>query len=370
MGAQLGLHRQTPSGERLTTPTAQRSPTDRISMEEVARRAGVAPSSVSRVLSGHPNVSEVMRNRVLDAVAALGYQPDLIAKSLRSGATMTVGFVVGNISNPLLSEIALGAETKLQDAGYSMLLTNSMIDVSTDAKNIRLLAQRRVDGMLVSMTDEESDETRDALSRAGVPLVLVDREVRGVNGAVISSVLARHEDGITAAVEHLVSLGHRRIALVNGPTTVRPSRARGAALRRVARRFGITAIVRSGQFTAEHGHLAALALLTGDDPPSAIIAGSNQILVGVLKAMREAKVRIPDDVSLVTCDDVPLAQFLDPPLATIQRDHFEIGAMAAELLLELLGGGTPRVTEVTTTYRKAASVGPPKRTSDVGHGAS
>src|SRR5580698_9918271 len=104
----------------------------RISMKEVAQRAGVAPSSISRVLSGHPNVSDVMRNRVTDAVAALGYEPDHLAQSLRRGATMTVGFVVGDISNPVLSENALGAETRLREAGYSMLLVNSMTDPQLD----------------------------------------------------------------------------------------------------------------------------------------------------------------------------------------------------------------------------------------------
>lgn len=333
----------------------KRPSVSRISMQEVAQRAGVAASSVSRVLSGHPNVSEVMRNRVLDAVAALGYEPDLVAQSLRRGATMTVGFVVGNISNPLLSEIALGAETRLREAGYSMLLVNSMNKPELDAEHIRLLAQRRVDGLLLSLASEDSPGTLDAVSRAELPVVLVDREM-SVRGS-ISAVLAEHETGVEAAVRELASCGHRRIALVNGPPDLRPARVRANTLRRVARQLGITSVVRSGGFTTEHGEAATESLLAMPEPPTAIVAGSNQILVGVLRALHHANRRIPEDVSLVTCDEVPLAEFLVPPVATILRDHYEMGVIAASLLLELLSGAPARTQIVPTTFKSSASVG-------------
>lgn len=325
-------------------------------MQEVAKRAGVAPSSVSRVLSGHPNVSAVMRNRVIDAVAALGYEPDLLAQSLRRGASMTVGFVVANISNPLISEIALGAETCLRASGYSMLLTNSMNNPALDAEHVRLLAQRRVDGLLLSISSEEYLGTMEAVNRSGIPVVLVDRELNVERS--LSAVFAEHDIGIAAAVRHLASLGHKKIALVNGPSDLRPARHRAATLRKVSRQLGIGAIVRSGEFTTEHGERATVALLGDKEPPTAIVAGSNQILVGVLRAIRQYRLRIPDDISLVTCDAVPLAEFLIPPLATIVRDHHQMGVVAAELLLETLSGSGPRVQTVTTTYQPTPSVGP------------
>jgi LacI family transcriptional regulator len=323
-------------------------------MQEVAKRAGVAPSSVSRVLSGHPNVSAVMRNRVIDAVSALGYEPDLLAQSLRRGASMTIGFVVANISNPLISEIALGAETCLQAAGYSMLLTNSMNSPALDAEHIRLLTQRRVDGLLLSISSEDSQVTIDAVNKSGVPVVLVDRELNV--DRPVSAVIAEHDTGIAEAVSHLASLGHTRIALVNGPSDVRPARDRAATLRRVSRQLGIIAIVRSGEFTTEHGEQATDSLLSQTSPPTAIVAGSNQILVGVLRQIRKHHVRIPDDLSLVTCDEVPLVEFLVPPLATIERDHHQMGVFAAELLLESLSGSRPRIQRVPTTYIPTASV--------------
>ena len=335
----------------------------RVGIQQVAERAGVAPSSVSRVLSGHPNVSAVMRNRVVDAVAALGYEPDLLAQSLRRGATMTVGFVVGNIANPLLAEVALGAETGLRAAGYSMLLANSMDDPELDCAHVRLFARRRVDGLLLSVSDESSIATAEALDKASFPLVHVDRELR-LAGAV-SAVLADHSAGIADAARHLAALGHRGIALVNGPPTVRPARERAATLRRVCRQLGLGCTVRSGPFTTGHGERATAALLAGPGAPTAIIAGGNQILVGVLRALRSARCQVPRDVSLITCDEVPLSEFLVPPLATIERNPYDMGAVAAKLMLELLGGDAPRTETVATSFRPTSSCGPPSRSAPV-----
>lgn len=329
----------------------------RVSIREVAERAGVALSSVSRVLSGHPDVSTVMRNRVLDAVAALGYEPNLLAQSLRRGQTRTVGFVVGDISNPLLAQIALGAETSLRAAGYSMLLTNSMNRPELDVAHTSLLHQRRVDGLLLSLADETAPATLEALGRAAVPMVMVDRDVPRTVPA--SAVVSDHDTGITAAAGHLIGLGHRVLGLVNGYPNVRPSRERARALRRACRRHGVRAVVRGGAFNADRGAQATHELLALPDPPTAIIAGGNQILAGVLAALRDQQAAVPARVSLVTCDDVPLAELLDPPVATISRDVGEMGRVAAELLLELLHGRPPRRVVQPAGFHPTASCAPP-----------
>lgn len=313
-------------------------------------------SSVSRVLSGHPDVSVVMRHRVLDAVDALGYEPDLLAQSLRTGATMSVGFVVSDIGNPLIAQIVLGAETRLRDSGYSTLLTNSHNDPALDVEHLRLLQQRRVDGLLLSLTDETDPDVNAAFGRLGVPSVLLDRQLAGLETA---GVLTDHAAGITAAVEHLAELGHKRIGLVNGNKNVRPSRERSLAIRRYARVHDLTCAVRSAAFTPEHGAQATIDLLTGKDAPTALIAGGNQILVGVLRALAELGRSVPDDVSLVACDEVPLAEFLSPSIATISRDPKEIGRVGAELLLEQLAGGPIRHQTLPTGFRATNSCAPP-----------
>lgn len=331
---------------------------DRAGMRQVAARAGVAMSSVSRVLSGHPDVSTPMRDKVLSVVADLGYEPNMLAQMLRRGATQTIGFVVGDISNPLLAQITLGAEVALRAAGYALLLTNSGHEANLDANHIRLLQQRRADGLLLSVSDETSSETLDALRRATTPYVLIDRDLSLDEPA--SAVLSDHAAGISQAVEHLVRLGHRRLALVAGSAHVRPTRERIMALEdAVEAHPGVICQVRSGAFTETHGAAATRELLAGRRPPTAIIAGGNQILVGVLGELSAAGLSIPRDISLVTCDEVPLAKFFTPALATIGRDPYEMGVEAANLLLERLGGADARTITLPTTFAAAASCGRP-----------
>jgi LacI family transcriptional regulator len=190
-------------------------------MREVADRAQVAMSSVSRVLSEHPDVSPAMRERVLAAVDALGYRPDLLAQGLRRGATHSIGFVVGDISNPMLAQTVKGAEGRLREEGYSVLLSNSEGDPKLDAEYVRVFSQRRVDGLMLSLASETEAATLEALYEVETPCVLLDREVAGLEGA--STVLADHRSGMRAAIGHLLDLGHRRIGLIAGPE-MRPTR--------------------------------------------------------------------------------------------------------------------------------------------------
>lgn len=327
-------------------------------MKEVADRAGVAISSVSRVLSGHQDVSAVMRNRVLDAVAALGYEPDVLAKSMRTGQTMTVGFIVSDISNPLISEIALGAETILREAGYSMIVVNSMNEPAVELEHISLMNRRRTDGMLLSLADESHPTLAGALERLSVPVVLVDRHMKGFDP--IHMVHSDHRTGMEQALDQLLELGHRSITLINGSMAVRPSRERANAVRRFARAHPeVQCGIRSGTFAGEFAYGAALDLLGGDSPPTAIIAGSNQILVGVLRAIRELSLEVPRDVSLITCDDSPLAEFMTPPLDTIKRDPKQLGSAAARALVTLLHNETASPVLLPTHFEKRASSAPP-----------
>ena len=294
-----------------------------------------------------------MRNRVLDAVAALGYEPDLLAQSLRRGATMTVGFVVGNIANPLFASIALGAELRLRNAGYTMLLANSIDDPSLDTTHIRLFAQRRVDGLMLSITDESDPEMRRALVRANRPTVLVDRDVPELHA---SAVLTDNADGIERATAALIALGHRRIALVNGNPQVRPaheprqwfaarlSASDGRLGARPARRFHDRAWRAGDAGLAGRGS-------TPDGDHRRLEPDPGRCAT----ALRRAGRSVPGDVSVVTCDEVLLLDFVQPPLATISRNPQEMGDVAAELLLELIAGGEARTVVLPTEFTPRAT---------------
>jgi LacI family transcriptional regulator len=331
----------------------------RVGMRDVAERAGVAISSVSRVLSGNPDVSPVMRNRVEDAVAALGYERDLIAQSMRSGQTLSIGFVAIDVANPIIAANSAGAVSELRKSGYSLLMSNSRGDPALDAEHIRHFELRRVDGLVLSLADERYPRTLEVLRKFDGPIVLIDRSLPADIPA--GAVVHNHAEGMVPAAEHVLALGHRRLALINGAPNVRPSRERASSVRRALKGYpGATLVVRAGAYSSEHGYAATIAIFQESPQPTAVIVGGNQILQGVMQALRDLKLRIPDDVSLVTLDRVPLAEFLEPPLAHVTRDPIEVGRQAAVLLLEQIHGAAPRTVTLPTEFVPAGSVAPPR----------
>ena len=332
----------------------------RPSMREVADRAGVAISSVSRTLSGHPDVSETMRRRVRAAVDELAYKPDLLAQGLRSRASRSIGFVAGDISNPLFAQIVSGAEVTLRQAGYSMLLTNSLVEPALDHQNVELLQQRRADGLIVLLVSESHQPTIESLAELTVPLVVVERDLPAEVRS--SRVLSDHQSGMSEAIEHLLELGHRRIALVGGQA-VRPTRQRREAVERGFRRHGLSLdqlIIREGMFSVQHGAAATRELLDLDPPPTALIAGSNQIMIGALQVIRERGIELGRELSFVGCDDVAIATLFKPRLSVVDRDRVAIGRVAAQMVLgHVQDPDTPaREVMLPTTYIRRESCGP------------
>jgi LacI family transcriptional regulator len=330
-------------------------------MREVADAAGVAMSSVSRVLSGHPDVSEAMRSRVMTAVDGLGYTPDILAQSLRRRATLSIGFVVGDISNPLIASIVKGAEAELRRGRYSMLLANSEGDPERDAEHIRLFEQRRVDGLMLSVASEDHPAMLAALAETETPRVLVDRVLAGDRRA--SSVLSDHRSGMRDAAAHLLDLGHRRIGIVLG-RNVRPARERLRGLADAYAERGLpgTWSVSEGILSPSHGRDATRRLLDEADPPTAIVTGGNQLLAGALLELRDRGLRVGADVSVVSCDTISTTELHQPPIAVVRRDTAALGARSAELLLRLLdGSGGPESLTLPTEFVARASCAPPPR---------
>jgi LacI family transcriptional regulator len=329
-------------------------------MREVADVAGVAMSSVSRVLSGHPDVSEGMRRRVMAAVETLGYTPDMLAQSLRRRATLSIGFVAGDISNPLMASIVKGAERELRRRQYSMLLMNSEGDADRDAEHIRLFEQRRVDGLMLSLAREDHASTLAALAGTDTPRVLVDRHLPA--GANASGVLSDHRSGMRAAVGHLLDLGHRRIGLILG-RPVRPARERLSGLEDAYSERGLpgTFTVSEGVLSPEHGRDATRRLLDVEEPPTAIITGGNQLLAGTLEELRDRSLLVGADISIVSCDTISTTELHQPPIAVVRRDTVELGRRAAELLLRRLeGAAAPETVTLPTEFVARASCAPPR----------
>lgn len=339
-----------------------RMPQMRPGLKDVAERAGVGVSSVSRVLSGHPDVSVKMRDRVMAAVDAIGYRPDIFARGLRGGPTMSVGLVIGDISNPLLSEISLGAERELRRAGYSLLFVNSMNDPELEAQNILLFRDRYVDGLLLSLSAEDDAGVLAALQTIEAPLVLIDREVDDPGDQLRpSAVLCDHRGGMRAAISHLLDLGHRRIGcILGGHARFARMRRQGVEEAYAERGLPPTYGIVQGPLDAEHGQAATSRLLDMREQPTALVVGGNQLLKGCLRELRLRRLVVGTDLSLVSCDETDLTEMHDPPIAVVRRDTHQLGETAARLLLRRIREPEdgPVTTVHPTQFVPRASVAP------------
>lgn len=313
-------------------------------------------STVSRVLNDYPFVSAATRERVTDAMQALDYRPDMAARSMRTGTTRAVGFVVSDITNPVFAAVAKGADAVLHPYGYSLVLANSGGDPEHEAELVAALRQRRVDGLIAAVADERSPRLAERLAR--VPAcVLFDREVPG---SAADAVCSDHAAGMRQALGHLAALGHARVGMVAGLEGQLGSRARVAAYRRLAPELGLDddrRLVVTGRLSRETGYAAVRELVGLREPPTALIAGNNQLTVGALEALRELGARVPTDLSLVACDDIDLTRMHDPPLDVIDRDPEQHGRATAELLLRRLEEPTapPRRVLLPTSFIQRAS---------------
>jgi LacI family transcriptional regulator len=334
-------------------------------IKEVAESAGVSVSTVSRVLNDYPFVADETRERVLGVMRELEYRPDVAARSMRTGTSRAVGFVVSDISNPLFATIAKGVDAVLTDHDYSLVLANSQNQPRREADLLSALRQRRVEGLIAAVADERARGLADRLEAFAT--VLFDREVPG---SLADAVCSDHEAGIASALEHLAGLGHSRVALVAGSQRQLGSRARVLAFRKHARRLGLDGdrqLVRRVEPTRENGNAAAREFLALTDPPTATLVAHNQITVGVIEALHDLGVELPDELSLIACDDVDVTRLHTPPIDVVKRDLLALGRAAARLLLDRLSdrGAPPRMVVLPTELVIRASTAAPRVLQEV-----
>lgn len=333
------------------------------SIKDVADLAGVAVSSVSRVLADHPDVSSAMRERVLAAVSDTGYRPNSLARGLRSGRSMSIGFVAGDISNPLIAEIALAAERRFSGDEYTVVIANSQGDALREVANIEMFHQRHVDGLLLSTSNENNADLRAAVRSFPKPIVLLDRDIEGLE---LPAARFDHARGFSQAVHHLASLGHRRLALIAGTEGIRPTRERVDAIRRACHELKLPPPgVRFGSFDQAAGAAAVHDLFRNGEPPTALICGGNQLLPGVIEAIRSLGLEVPRDISLVTTDNSDLARLHQPPIAAVVRDAAALGDAAAALLLSEIAGEPAATIELATDFQATASCSAPRSPDDL-----
>ncbi|MBI6923917.1 MULTISPECIES: LacI family DNA-binding transcriptional regulator [Pseudomonas] len=300
-------------------------------IKDVAALAGISYTTVSHVLNKTRPVSEPVRLKVEAAIRELDYVPSAVARSLKARSTATIGLLVPNSVNPYFAELARGIEDACERNGYCVILCNSDDDPQKQRNYLRVLLEKRIDGLVVGSVGQ-NDDLLQSLAGVRTPMVIVDRELEGVDADLVR---IDHELGAYLATRHLLELGHRDIAYIGGPAETGVTQMRLGGFRRALAEAGVTVAaerVRHCDFTSPGGHAAATDLLAGTRP-TAIFAGNDMIGFGVLRAAAERHIDVPGALSVIGFDDIELSRYVYPPLTTVGQSIRELGESAAALLL-------------------------------------
>jgi len=319
----------------------------RVTLAEVAQLAGVHPGTASRALNDKTEgqVNPATIKKVRRAAKQLGYTPNTVARGLRTSMSMTIGVIIPDLTNPIFPPIVRGIDSYLVPRGYSAFVVNTDGSDSTERTLFTSLMERQVDGFIVATGHSDHRLIAEAHSH-GVHAVMVNRDADGVPYAAVTG---DDSQGIMAAVEHLVQLGHRKILHLAGPSGFSTSRIRLDAFVAACKQHHVTSeVVDSSGYTIDAGQTAMDAFL--DHTPNAataVVAGNDLLALGAYHSLRSHGLRCPADFSVVGFNDMQFANDFQPPLTTVRAPHFEMGVEAARLLLSEIASGTTNAIRVT-----------------------
>jgi len=310
-------------------------------MRDVAAAAGASVTSVSRVLNNSGYASAALRDRVTRAAESTGYIPNFAARYLRTGRSNAVGFMLSNIANPFLATLFAETEKRMRDAGYSLLVASTYDQPEKEEELLTLFENRGLEGVFAAPSLEGLPHARDPYARCKLPLVIHDRDI-AFDADLVS---LDHRTGVRQAVEYLVRLGHRRIAMFGPSETIRPGREKllgyrdGLAAHGLQFDPSLVCMLRSAVDSSE-GQMAEMLQLS--DPPTALVGLGTRLLSGALHAARRAGLEIPRDLSIIGIGTMDGFAFMYPPMTTLRFNTAQAAASMASLMLERLAGTAPR----------------------------
>jgi len=317
-----------------------------VTIKDVARLSGVSAMTVSRVINGGERVSPETRQRVEQAIGELGYVPSRLARGLIRQKTGTLALIVPDVSNPFFTLIVRGAEDAARRAGYRMILCDTRADLVIEREVIEEMIAHRVEGIAIAPVSDRSRSHLQRLAKFGVQFVLLDRTIPHVDADVV---VGDNEGGSRRLVEHLISLGHRRIGFIVESEDVSTARDRHIGYERALNGAGVAVdpalIVRSTVDPAG-GFDGMRRLLALDDPPTAVFTVNNLVALGAIEAVRANGLEVPDDIALVCFDDIEYASRLYPFLTVMAQPAETIGTLGTQLLLERIEGRAPQQKRV------------------------
>ncbi|MEO6923093.1 MAG: LacI family DNA-binding transcriptional regulator [Bryocella sp.] len=329
-------------------------------LKDISKEAGVDVATVSRALNGSYGVHKETRERIFAVAKRLNYRVNLMARELAMGKSHTLGLLVPDIGNPFVTEVIRGVEDAAYAAGYHILLCSSYLDPKREVQYMRSLLDKRVEGILMHSVQTLSDEESRELVATGIPVVLLSRPP---SASTFSGVCVNHFEGGALAGEHLVELGHQNLAFLSGPRDHGNFSQQGKGFIKAAAERSVTII--NGPPSFEGGYQMANKLLVEHPEVTAIFAANDVVAFGVARAVFEAGLSIPEDISLIGFNNVELADIVRPPLTTIHQPKYEMGQAAVEILLSLAKNnhlGVPEQREFGVRLVKRASTDvPPKK---------
>lgn len=316
-----------------------------VTMRDVAELAGVSKQTVSAVLNGKPGITAETQARIRQAVATLGYQLDNVASSLRTGRTRIIALVVSDISSPFIGRLAVAVEDYASAAGYSLVLHNTHDDIVRESSYFTVAVERKVEGVIFISTADHSPGL-ELLQARGIPAVAIDRIPDPYSGPAV--MLDNVKTGRLAA-EHLLELGHRHLAHISGPPTVRMARDRWLGFQQA-----VTAqpdlpnpqIETASGWDYADGYQAMQRLLASGHPLTALFAAGDALAIGAMCAIQSAGLAVPQQISVVGVDDIDSAAYQNPPLTTVRQSMTELAQLSVQLLFDLLAGKEPMPTTI------------------------
>jgi len=302
-------------------------------IKDVAKHVGVSTATVSHVINKTRFVSDEIKERVLQAIRDLNYQPNAIARSLVKRKTHTIGIIISDILNPFYTAIVRGIEDVTYKSGYSVMLCNTDENVEKEILYIQVLMEKRIDGLVLSTAFQ--DGVHPLLSQLkGIPLVSIVRKMKGFNP---DAVFGDNVGGAYQAIEHFIHLGHRRIGIISGPLGLSSGAERLEGYKKALESHRIPIQedwIKTGDFKKESGYFLTKKLLEEKVPPTALLVVNNQMTIGALNALKELGIRVPEDLSLISFDDMEWCSFINPPLTTVEQSPYLMGKTAGEMLLQ------------------------------------
>ena len=331
-------------------------------MRQIAERAGVSIGTVSHVINETATVRPKLRERVLEAIRSMGYQPSALAQGLRKNRTNMLGMVIPDITNPFFPGVVRGVEDVAYKRSFRVILCNADNDPSKEESYVRELRSYHIAGLLIipAAGPDIASHLRDYAS-ASVPVVCIDRVPDGWKG---DAVLVANAEGSYLATRHLIQMGHKRLAVIAGPLKLTNAAERLNGFTRALNEAGIEIepeFVQGARFETASGYQRALRLLRMLPRPTAIFACNDLMAFGVLQAARELGLRCPEDLSIAGSDSLEFTKFTDPSFASVYQPVYQVGATAARLLLQRVDGlrSAPKKVLLPTELKKRNSVGPP-----------